>query len=182
MVATITATAAIIAGVGGATLTAAINRKNTQDTLEAAREENERRWHLELNREHELWLRDTKQHAYAKFVSAVTAAASNAYTIDPAYSRNALVAFDEVRLVGPREVRKAGKKVTDQILEIGRLITAQFSMSPEQDANEDALRGLKVKISEAIEDLGKLTHEFVSLARKDTGAEPEAPEDRPEAG
>ncbi|MGN8131518.1 hypothetical protein [Paenarthrobacter sp. 22069] len=180
MTAIITATAAIIAGVGGATLTAMINRKNTTDTLAAAREDNEIRWHREVSREKELWLRDTKQQAYAKFVSAVTAAASNAYTIDPTFARNALVAFDEVRLVAPREVRKAGKKLTDQIVKIGGLISTRFSTSPEPDANEDALRVLQADISQAIEELGRLTRVFVFLARQDTGAEPEAPENRPE--
>ena len=178
LVAAISASSAVVAGLGGATLTAVINRKNTKDTLAAAREDNERRWHLQVDREHELWLRDTKQQAYAKFVSAVTAAASHAYSLAPSYARNALVAYDEVRLVGPREVRSAGKKVTDQILQIGRLISAKHSMVPEPDANADVLQQLAVEISAAIDELGRLTRVFVSLARKDTGAEPEAPEDQ----
>ncbi|NSX37629.1 hypothetical protein HTS88_14650 [Pseudarthrobacter oxydans] len=176
LVAAISATAALVAGLGGATLTAMIHRKNTKDTLAAAREDDERRWHRQVDREHRLWLRDTKQQAYAKFVSAATAAASHAYSLDPSYARNALVTFDEVRLVGPSEVRSAGKKVIDQILEIGRLISAKHSMDPEPDANAHVLQQLAEEISATIDELGRLIREFVSLARKDTGAEPEASE------
>lgn len=127
--------------------------------------------------EREIWLRGMKQQAYTKFVSAVTAAASNAYVPDRAYPQNALVAFDEVRLVGPREVNITGKKITDQIVEIGRLTSVQRSMLPEPDANEDALQDIKVEIREGIYELGNLTRKFVSLARKDMGADAEVPED-----
>lgn len=129
--------------------------------------------------EHEIWLRGTKQQAYTKFVSAVTAAVGNAYVADLAYPQNAFVAFDEVKLVGPSEVIHTGKKITDQIVEIGRLTSAQRSMVPEPDANEDALHEIDVEVRKRISELGNLTRKFVSLARKDMGAETtEAPQDR----
>lgn len=60
----VTATAAVVAGLGGATLTAVINRKNTKDTLASARLANEEQWEQTQHREHALWLRDQKLEAY----------------------------------------------------------------------------------------------------------------------
>jgi len=177
LLAVISASAAVVAGLGGATLSAVINRKNTKDTLAAGREDNERRWHLQVNRENELWLRDNKQQAYAKFVSAVTAAASHAYSLDPSYARNALMAYDEVRLVGPREVRRAGKQVMNEILEIGRLISAKHSMDPEPDANADSLEHLAVETNAGIDEHGKGRIREPSQNLRKTGwrSKPKAP-------
>ncbi|WP_120523022.1 hypothetical protein [Arthrobacter celericrescens] len=47
----------LIAGLGGAGITAGINRKNTKETFEDTR-----------NREHVAWLRDRKQEAYVDFL------------------------------------------------------------------------------------------------------------------
>jgi hypothetical protein len=53
----ITAGTAIVAGLGGAGLTALINRRNTKDTLASARAQ-----------DHSTWLRNKKQEAYSDFV------------------------------------------------------------------------------------------------------------------
>lgn len=67
----VTGTVAVVAGLGGASLTAFINRKNTKDTLEAARLTNEEQWERTQEREHSTWVRGQKQEAYAEFLATV---------------------------------------------------------------------------------------------------------------
>ncbi|WP_024816984.1 hypothetical protein [Arthrobacter sp. 31Y] len=54
----VTAGVALIAGLGGAGLSAWINRKNTVETLTSTKE-----------RDHTMWLRNRKQEAYAEFLA-----------------------------------------------------------------------------------------------------------------
>ncbi|MET3952987.1 hypothetical protein [Arthrobacter sp. UYEF36] len=175
LVAAISAGAAIIAGLGGAILTAWINRKNTKDTLTAARQDNEKRWQLQVDREHEVWLRDAKQKSYAKFLSTVTAAASNSFIADASYPMNTLMAYDEVRLIGPPEIRNAANQIKQQILMNAGLNQDRCQMLPEADANSAELEEVEGKLTNGIGNLKKMTHSFATLARKDTGAEPRQP-------
>lgn len=69
----VTSTAVVVAGLGGATLTAVINRKNTKDTLASAQLASKEQWDQTQQREHALWLRDQKLEAYTEFLAAANA-------------------------------------------------------------------------------------------------------------
>ncbi|WP_284751106.1 hypothetical protein [Arthrobacter sp. efr-133-R2A-120] len=64
----ITAGTAIVAGLGGAGLTAYINRRNTTDSLASARATTDEQWKRTQEREHTTWLRDQKMEAYTTFM------------------------------------------------------------------------------------------------------------------
>jgi hypothetical protein len=69
----VTGTVAVVAGLGGASLTSFINRKNTKDTLNAARLTSEEQWERTQEREHSAWVRGEKQEAYVEFLTTVDA-------------------------------------------------------------------------------------------------------------
>lgn len=64
----ITAGAAIIAGLGGASLTAAINRRNTKDTLALAKASNAEQLTHAKEIERITWLRDRKHEVYVDYL------------------------------------------------------------------------------------------------------------------
>ncbi|MGJ3189835.1 hypothetical protein [Paenarthrobacter sp. FR1] len=63
----ITGSVALIAGLGGAGLTTFVNRKNTKDSMAAARLTAEEQSIKAQEQEHAAWLRDKKQEAYAAY-------------------------------------------------------------------------------------------------------------------
>lgn len=63
----VTASGAVIAGLGGAGITGWINRKNTTATLHATRQTHEDQWLRTHAREHEVWLRDRREESYVAF-------------------------------------------------------------------------------------------------------------------
>jgi hypothetical protein len=65
----VTASVALLAGLGGASITAFINRRNTMDTLAAARLTSEDQWTRVQAQEHTAWLRGQKQEAYTEFLT-----------------------------------------------------------------------------------------------------------------
>lgn len=59
---------AVLGVLGGAGLTAYINRRNTVDTLASSKQAIHEQWERTHLREHQVWLRDQKQDAYMKFM------------------------------------------------------------------------------------------------------------------
>lgn len=112
----ITAGAAVIAGLGGAALTAIINRKNTKDTLASARLSNEEQSQRTLEREHATWLRDKKQEAYIDFL---TLAESMIHQLnqkpdeeDPEFPTAELsVMRGRIKALGTPEVRRIAREI-----------------------------------------------------------------------
>lgn len=130
----VTATAAVVAGLGGATLTAVINRKNTKDTLASARLANEEQWEQTQHREHALWLRDQKLEAYTEFLAVASALrhdlATKALEEKPNISTVDLTAKRlRVQVVGAPHVQQLATEVARQVM---------YLMSVQREARADA--------------------------------------------
>ncbi|BCW12148.1 hypothetical protein NtRootA4_32100 [Arthrobacter sp. NtRootA4] len=67
----ITGAVALVAGLGAASLTAYINRRNTNDTLDATRRLSEEQWTRNQEHERHTWLRGRQQKTYADFLALV---------------------------------------------------------------------------------------------------------------
>lgn len=63
----VTGAVAIVAGLGGSALTGYFNRKNTVETLAAARQASAEQWTRSQEIEHRTWLRDNRQESYVAF-------------------------------------------------------------------------------------------------------------------
>lgn len=119
--------------------------------------------------EHKQWIRDNKQKAYTRFLSATTDAASNAFRADRKYAEEVMLALDEVRLCGSAGVLKAAEKIKAQVLLNNRIAKDRPFMLTEPDANEEGLKRTERELSKGIVDLLKLGDTFTKEARKDTG-------------
>lgn len=116
----ITASVALIAGLGGAGVTAAINRRNTIDTLAASRLVAETQLRETQNREHAVWLRDQKQEAYTAFMvlaqSLQQQVVGTDFTARAEGSPNELeVARSRIKLIGTPAVRAAALGIENAV-------------------------------------------------------------------
>lgn len=66
----VTAAVAVLAAISGAGVNSWINRRNTLDTLAAARDNTTRQILDAQDREHSAWLRNQKQEAYVEFLAS----------------------------------------------------------------------------------------------------------------
>ncbi|BCW78312.1 hypothetical protein [Arthrobacter sp. NicSoilC5] len=79
---------AVIAGLGGALIAGGYNRKNTQATIEASKDQWNRdrsaqheQWQRDRASEHEKWLRDRKVDAYVNFLLQLRVLVGSAHDI-----------------------------------------------------------------------------------------------------
>ncbi|WP_159702613.1 hypothetical protein [Arthrobacter sp. 18067] len=166
----VTAAGALLAGWGGAALTSYINRRNTTDTLAASERSSKEQWERTKSREHELWVRDQKQEAYAEFVLKADKAVSDAQSMwrggkdDTAINLSG--ARMRIRLVGPPELRTVAWEVEEavkKLIEYSRPSVDQWGLpraSTDKNYGEYAL--LRARVEALLQD-------FVAKSRRDLG-------------
>lgn len=170
----ITAAAALLAGWGGSGLTAYINRRNTTDTLAASERSSKEQWDRTESREHEVWVRDQKQQAYADFVLKADKAVSDARNMWMGAltesSVNISGARMRIRMVGRPELRAVAWEVEQalkKLLEYSRPEVDQFGIPRERSGNYKEQSLLIAQVEALLQD-------FVAKSRRDLGtASPE---------
>lgn len=137
---TMTACAAVLGGLIGSTVTAFINRRNTVDTLKAARLAAEDQWMRTQEREHAVWMRDKKQEVYSDFlveVDSLWTKLRRAPTLTkdtPLSTHEVSVKRGLMKIIGSREVRILGLKVEAALF---TAIAAQDWMASNFKAHRD---------------------------------------------
>jgi hypothetical protein len=124
-------------------------------------------------REHKQWLRDSKQEAYAEFLSAIVEASTSLDPADAAKQaqRRATIALSQIRLVGTKEVTAAAVTFGSHVNTMHKhsqnrreMIALDFS------ANEAGITAATATIAGGIKRIPDLTETFVSKARMDMGS------------
>jgi hypothetical protein len=124
--------------------------------------------------EHVQWLRNSKQAAYAEFLSAIVEASS---TLDPApeareAQRRSAIALSQVRLIGAQGVTSAAVSFGTHVNEMHRLSRDRREMIRlDYSANEAAITETGAKLMTAIKGISALTDAFVHSARLDVGTQ-----------
>jgi len=123
--------------------------------------------------EHEKWMRDNKQEAYARFVSAVVEASLIRSPAEKAREaqQKAAAALSEVRLIGPPEVTEAAATLGRHSGKMFQLSTERDYLMPEFSANEVRIKQIGLEITSAVSKLPELTEAFVTVARRDIRTE-----------
>ena len=122
--------------------------------------------------EHEQWLRDRKQAAYAEFLSAIVEATS---TLHPAIEareaqRRATVALSQIRLTGAQSVTAAAVALSGPVSDIHQLSSNRRGMIElDYSANETEIHAIGPRIEKANDEVQILTQVFVKAARLDVG-------------
>lgn len=162
----ITAGTAIVAGLGGAGLTALINRRNTKDTLASAQAQ-----------DHATWLRNKKQEAYSDFVDVAESIIDdlNNWPETPKPQRSASdlrLKRGLIKIVGSPAVRDAAMGVEVGVWLTTRIqqIVANKDASGWDDVPEAANRAaFVVSYREQVADLVGDHTKLVAAVRKDLG-------------
>ncbi|MGJ3189834.1 hypothetical protein [Paenarthrobacter sp. FR1] len=165
----ITATAALLAGWGGSGLTAYINRRNTTDTLAASERSRNEQWDRTESREHEVWVRDQKQQAYADFVLEADKAVSDARSmwkggLDES-SVNISGARMRIRMVGSPVLRTVAWEVEQalkKLLEYSRPEVDQYGIPRQRSGSYEEHSFLALEVEALLQD-------FVAKSRRDLG-------------
>lgn len=184
----ITGAVAIVAGLGGATLSGYFNRKNTMDTLAAARETTDDQWMRTQEREHRAWLRDNRQESYVAFFDEVEKmitrlrkgdtehiALSDLDAVESLRGRIRLIGTDQLRIQSREVHLLLGQTVIARNV-YARVIkqTTDDRISDTEREREAALRW-KAKLA----NVTTATTEFVNLVREELGtAEAKDEEDK----
>ncbi|UZX02488.1 hypothetical protein F8G81_07550 [Arthrobacter sp. CDRTa11] len=186
----ITAAAAVVAGIGAATLTAVINRKNTKDTLASAREVAEEQRREMQNREHAVWVRDQKQEAYTNFLLLAQNMRQKIFatavteTLD--VNRQELeVERSRIMLVGTPVVRHTALAINQNVTLsydlhtfICKLNKKRSELTSEEHTDQDRprvenigklIRKTQKEYWDTREDFFRLTNQFVMDVRDDLG-------------
>ncbi|MDR6438768.1 hypothetical protein J2790_003935 [Paenarthrobacter nicotinovorans] len=127
---------------------------------------------LGRSHEHKQWLRDSKQAAYAEFLSAIVEATS---TLNPAIEareaqRRATVALSQIRLIGAQSVTAAAVSLSAPVNDMHRLNSNRRGMIElDYSANEDEILAIGPRIEKANNEVPTLTKAFVQAARLDVG-------------
>lgn len=122
--------------------------------------------------EHEQWLRNSKQAAYAEYLSAIVEASS---TLNPDVEareaqRRATTALSQVRLIGANGVTSAAVSFSTHVNKMHRLSKVRREMIDlDFSANEAAIRAIGPKVKTAVDGIPALTEAFVHSARLDVG-------------
>ncbi|UVJ37992.1 hypothetical protein [Arthrobacter sp. CJ23] len=122
--------------------------------------------------EHARWLRDSKQSAYAEFLSAIVEAST---TLPPAaeageVQRRSAIALSQIRLIGAPGVTSAAVSFGTHVNNMHRLSQRRREMVElDYSANEDAIMAIGPKMTRAISEIPALTEAFVRSARLDVG-------------
>lgn len=123
--------------------------------------------------EHSQWLRDTKQAAYAEFLSAIVQASS---TLEPTAAakesqRRSIIALSQIRLIAADEVTAAAVSLSTRVNEMHRLSQRRQPMYAEFSAHEAEIKEIGTKIAGAVQRIPGLTEDYVRSVRLDVGAE-----------
>ncbi|WP_185751142.1 hypothetical protein [Arthrobacter sp. 31Y] len=170
----ITGAVALIAGLGGASLTAYINRRNTLDSLAAARLTAEEQWTRTQDREHAIWLRDQKQEAYAAFHSEAETLFRkiNGYVPDedpPPSIDNLPVLLGRVRLIGSLEAVTLANAMSMHVNSSWvNLVQTRFF---QQTGNKEKLDELWELGQQLRTQFDSYSTKFLELVRKELGAQ-----------
>jgi hypothetical protein len=167
----ITGAVAIVAGLGGVTLTGIFNRKTAKATLKVAREDAETRWKQQTEREHEVWLRDSKKETYAKFVAAAVEVSSGKHgstSIRDAASAVSIL-LGEVQIVGSAEFVRLAMDANEHTAAIQELTLAAPRLQGEPDANRERINQIHDQLHESTTELNNHILALTVLAREDLG-------------
>jgi hypothetical protein len=167
----ITGAVAIVAGLGGVTLTGIFNRKNAQATLKAAREDAESRWNQQTEREHEVWIRDAKKETYAKFIAAAVEVSSGKHgseTIREAASAVSIL-LGEVQIVGSADFVRLAMDANEHAAAIQELTLAAPKLLREPDANAERIQQIHEQLTESTRELNNHILALTMRAREDLG-------------
>lgn len=123
--------------------------------------------------EHEKWMRDNKQEAYARFISAVVEATLTQHPEEKAKEaqQKQTATLSEVRLVAPANVTAAAVALGGVSGRIFRLNVDRRQMMPDFDSNRESIEEIGKKVSAALREVPELTESFVSAARSDIRTE-----------
>lgn len=174
----LTGAVAIVAGLGGSALTGYFNRKNTVDTLAAARKTNEDQWTRTQEREHHVWLRDNRQESYVAFfdeVEKITTLVRKGRNdeIPLAELDNVASLRGRIRLIGTHRIRVQARDI-HQLL--GQTVVARNvyirvirqtteDLASDKEREKEAANRWKAKLAK----VDAATIEFVNLVREDLG-------------
>jgi hypothetical protein len=167
----ITGAVAIVAGLGGVTLTGIFNRKTAKATLKAAREDAETRWKQQTEREHEVWMRDSKKDTYARFIAAtveVTSGKHGSTTIRDAASAVSII-LGEVQIVGSSDFVRLAIDANEHVVAIQELTLAAPKLQAEPDANKARIKEIHEALDETTTQLNNHILALTVLAREDLG-------------
>ena len=158
----ITASAAIVAGLGGAGLTAWINRKNTVQSLAAA-----------ADRDHATWLRSQKQEAYAEFLakaeSVIHQTANHAETpVSAPALEDMSISRGKLALIGGPDAIELSRMI-DFEARTAFITRMQMERAPEGSPEEMMEWG---SLMGRVSDYHSLVGKFVDSARNEMGAGP----------
>ncbi|MDQ0030148.1 hypothetical protein [Arthrobacter bambusae] len=182
----ITAGTAIVAGLGGAGVTAAINRKNTKDTLNSTRSAQFEQWRLSQERDREIWLRDQKLQAYTDFMlKAQSLHASldtlNFRTAPQTNPKELIVERGKVKILGSPSVRYTARDLDNALTSLyahHRQTHLEYFADDDDDPSESeaAMRRRHARIGRAFTRQLELNMRFSSVlilfveeVRKDIG-------------
>jgi hypothetical protein len=167
----ITGGVAIVAGLGGVTLTGFFNRRNSTAALTAAREDSDNRWKQQTRREHEVWVRDSKKDVYARFIAAAVEVSSGKHgstTILEA-SSTVSITLGEVQIVGSADFVRLAMDANELAVEIQLLTTAAPRLLSEASANEEKIKLVHDRLHEVTTDLNNHIMALTVKAREDLG-------------
>lgn len=167
----ITGAVAIVAGLGGVTLTGIFNRKNALATMKAAREDSDNRWKQQTDREHEVWVRDSKKDVYARFIAAaveVTSGKHGHQTVRDAASAVSII-LGEVQIVGSGDFVRLAADTNDLVVETQELTLAAPKLLAEASGNKEKIQQVHDRLQEVTTKLNNHIFALSVLAREDLG-------------
>lgn len=144
MVAIISATAAIIAGIGGATLTAWINRITAKETLDAAKAARDEDWERKQQEAHEAWLREKKFDAYSDLITRMNPLSPTMMQAELHEKMSTI--FGNLALVGDRDVVPLAQQLQQSVDELYKLGKRDGSAMTADE--EEVFRAVALKIGE----------------------------------
>lgn len=169
----ITGAIALIAGLGGAGLSAYINRRNTKDTLDAARQLGEEQWTRTLEHERQIWLRERQQETYADFLAIANSTLelpdwdAPRSPDEPTYIKvNA--ALQRVKLVGSAQAIVFANGVA--LCAMKQLTHIQERRDLQAANDPTGVDELMVKVKENSDEYHELVAKFIATVRDDIGA------------
>lgn len=177
----ISASAAIIGGLGGAVFTARTNRANTKDTLDQAELMDARKNLAAQEAEHEVWKRNERMRVYSEFFAAVLNEQKQVSVMhkgrDDQFRSNLGAVLAPLEIVGSEPVRRIARRFTEHI-QLAHTTGSSFlwDMRATGIAGEEQERRRHIYNAVA-EQLGKLMDDYVRAVREDLDAA--SPEDTP---
>lgn len=173
----VTAVGAVIAGLGGALIAGAFNRKNTVDTIAAAKMTADAQREHERKLEHSQWLRDRKVDVYSRFLEEVHdlhIAMANLYLssrkdLNEILHRVGNLSVLHFRVLAPKPVWLAARRVALSLTTLSEALTAIKQRSAADTALFDKTYN---EIHEQITSLEALCSADLEIEGADDGLQP----------